>query len=101
MSLEHPLTRSNGLSDGAKMADGLASSDVNAEFWHALIDEKAAAEFLGLTGRTMQKLRQRGDGPRYVRISSRCLRYRRIDLREYAEARMRTSTSDPGDEAAQ
>lgn len=67
---------------------------VDVDYWHALIDEKVAAEFLGLTGRTMQKLRQRGDGPRYVRISSRCLRYRRCDLRAYAEARMQFSTAD-------
>ncbi len=70
------------------------------EFWNSLIDEKAAAAFLGLTDRTMQALRQRGGGPRYVHISSRCLRYRRADLRAWANARVRTSTSDPGRGAA-
>ncbi len=70
------------------------------DYWHALIDEKAAAEFLDLTDRTLQAYRHRGGGPRYIRLSSRCLRYRRVDLREWAEARMRTSTSDPGKGAA-
>ncbi len=71
----------------------------DSDYWQGLINEKAAAAFLGLTDRTMQAYRQRGGGPRYSALSSRCLRYRRIDLREWAEARMRTSTSDPGAEA--
>ncbi len=70
------------------------------DYWHALIDEKAAAAFLGLTERTMQAYRQKGGGPKYIHLSSRCLRYRRIWLLEYAEARVRTSTSDPGKGAA-
>ena len=65
-------------------------------YWSALINEKVAGKFLGLTDRTMQGYRHRGGGPQYIRLSSRCLRYRRADLREWAEARMRTSTSDPG-----
>ncbi len=36
-------------------------------YWHTLIDENEAAEFLGVTGRTMQALRQRGGGARYTR----------------------------------
>ena len=71
-------------------------ADGDQDYWHALIDEKVAAKFLGLTKRTMQAFRQRGGGCRYIRISSRCLRYRRIDLKLWAEARVRTSTSDPG-----
>ena len=69
------------------------------DYWYALIDEKAAATFLGLERRTMQGFRQRGGGPRYYFISSRCLRYRRIDLWHWAEARMRSSTSDPGSDS--
>ena len=69
-------------------------------FWYELIDEKAAAEFLDLTPRTMQAMRQRGGGPPFVRISARCIKYRRINLKSYADARLRSSTSDPGEEAA-
>jgi hypothetical protein len=65
-------------------------------FWHSLIDEKEAGKFLGLTHRSMQKYRQTGDGARYIMISKRCLRYRRIDLKTWADARMRSSTSDHG-----
>ena len=74
--------------------------DGDQNFWHALIDEKAAAEFLRLNVRTMQGFRHRGGGPLYVRLSSRCIRYRRVDLRQWAEERLRTSTSDPGKGAA-
>ena len=72
------------------------ATDNDQEFWYSLITEKAAAAFLNLTDRTMQAYRQKGGGCRYIRLSSRCLRYRRVDLREWAEARMRTSTSDTG-----
>ncbi len=66
------------------------------DYWHALIKEKTAADFLGLTIRTLQLHRQRGGGPRYVRLSARCVRYRRADLRAWADLHVRTSTSDTG-----
>ena len=65
-------------------------------FWFDYVDEEAAAAFQNLTKRTLQGYRQRGGGPRYYAFSSRCLRYRRIDLKAWADARIRTSTSDPG-----
>lgn len=82
----------------APAALGAHADDPN--FWQALINEKEAGDFLGLSDRAMQKMRQTGGGPRYVHISSRCLRYRRIDLRIWAESRIRTSTSDPGQATA-
>ena len=74
----------------------VAASGQDPGYWYELIDEKPAGGFLKVTDRTMQAMRQRGDGPRFVRISSRCIKYRRIDLREYSEARLRTSTADAG-----
>lgn len=71
----------------------------DSDYWHALIEEHEAGAFLGLTRRTMQAMRQRGDGPKYVVISCRCLRYRRADLRTWADGRLRTSTADPGPDA--
>jgi hypothetical protein len=65
-----------------------------SEFWGGLIDEKLAARFLHLSVRTLQAFRQRGYGPPYIAVSPRCVRYRRIDLREWAEARLRTSTRE-------
>ncbi len=96
MSFEYSPVRDN---QGARATSG-ADPPSDLDYWNSLINEKEAGVFLGLTARAMQKWRQIGGGPRYVFISSRCLRYRRIDLRTWAEARIRTSTSDPGPAAA-
>ncbi len=69
------------------------------DYWYSLISEDPAAEFLDVVPRSMQGWRQRGEGPPFVRISSRCIKYRRIDLRAWAEARLRNSTADPGQAA--
>ena len=63
-------------------------------YWHALIDTKEAAAFLGLSPRRLEGLRYLGDSPKFLSLSPRCLRYRRIDLREWAEARSHRSTSE-------
>lgn len=52
----------------------------HGDYWHGLIDENDAARFLGLRPRTMQKFRYEGGGPNFVRLSSRCVKYRRLDL---------------------
>ena len=72
----------------------------NRDYWDGLIDEGDAAEFMGVTVRCLQNWRHRGGGVKYLRLSHRCIRYRRADLHDWAEARVRTSTSDPGAEAA-
>ena len=95
MSLEHSPARTVDGAGPAAGAVGVSATD-DVDYWNALIDERTAGAFLKLKDRTMQAMRQRGDGPRYVSISARCLRYRRIDLRAWADARMRSSTSDPG-----
>jgi hypothetical protein len=91
MSAEYPPEK------GAKdqLGDGTGSSD-DPGYWHALIKEEAAAEFLGVTRRSLQKWRQVGGGPRYVSLSARCLRYRRIDLTIWSDGHLRRSTSDLG-----
>jgi hypothetical protein len=58
-----------------------------------LLDERGAAAALGLTPRTLQAWRHSGGGPLYVRISSRCVRYRPEDLQAFARERLCTSTS--------
>ena len=72
----------------------------DADYWYSLISEDPAAVFLDVVPRSMQGWRQRGEGPPFVRISSRCIKYRRIDLRTWAEARLRNSTADQGQAAA-
>ncbi len=93
MSLEHSPARM-----GHNGGHGPAGHG-DPDYWNSLIDEKVAAAFLGLEPRTMQSFRQRGSGPKYIKISSRCLRYRRIDLKTWSDGLVRRSTSDPGQAA--
>ena len=93
-----PPKRSGYVADGSPVQEDNVGNGVQ-DYWQSLVDEKEAGRFLGLTDRTMQAYRHRGGGPRYIRLSSRCLRYRRIDLREWVEGRMRSSTCDSGAEA--
>lgn len=58
------------------------------------LNEARAAELLSINARTLQQWRLRGAGPRFVRISSRCVRYRYSDLMEWTEGLLRNSTSD-------
>lgn len=76
-----------------------ASAVTEADYWYALIDEEPAADFLNLKPRTLQAKRATGGGPKFIRLSSRCVKYRRCDLREWTEACIRVSTSDTGQAA--
>ena len=69
------------------------------EYWHSLVDENVAAEFCDVTPRSMQKWRQTGEGPPFVRISSKCIKYTRFNCRIWYLNLLRSSTSDPGPEA--
>jgi hypothetical protein len=55
----------------------------------------AAALFLDLSARTLEKYRVLGGGPEYRKFGRR-VRYAIADLERWAEARRRVSTSDPG-----
>ncbi len=66
----------------------------------SLVRQEKAAIILEVTPRCLENWRHRGGGPSYVRISARCIRYRRSDLNKWIEERVRTSTSDRGEDAA-
>lgn len=97
MSLEYSPVRDT--LGGVRTTVG-ADPPAEGDYWHALIDERAAAAFLDVSVRTMQSKRQTGDGPPFVRLSARSVKYTRYRLRAHAEARLVTSTSDPGLEVA-
>ena len=59
--------------------------------------EKETARHIGFDVRTLQSWRMKGTGPQFVRISSRCIRYRPEDIQAWIEERLRRSTSDFGD----
>lgn len=61
-----------------------------------LLTTAEAASVLKLSARTLEDIRwRRADGPRYLRLSRNCIRYRHSDLIAWAEARGRVSTSYP------
>ena len=56
---------------------------------------KEAAEFLGLSARTLEKHRTYGTGPAYRKLGGRVV-YSLEDLQAWANRGTKTSTSDPG-----
>lgn len=62
----------------------------------ALMNEEQAAAYQNVTRRAMQNWRLNGKGPRYVKLSERCIRYKKRWLIEHAEKNLRKSTSDQG-----
>ena len=64
------------------------------EYLDRLICEAEAAKFLGYSIRALQNWRLRGGGPRFVKVSSRSVRYRRRDLIQWTEQRLRSDTSE-------
>ncbi len=61
-----------------------------------LFRQEEAAALLSVSPRCMENWRHRGEGPKFVRVSGRCIRYRKSDLTLFVEERLRTSTSDHG-----
>ncbi len=57
-----------------------------------------AADYIGCSPRTLEKFRQTGGGPVYLKVG-RSVLYLRSDLDRYLEQCRRASTSDPGSEA--
>ena len=87
------LFESTSLKPDAADAHDVANSD-------QLLRQEEAAALLNVTPRCLENWRHRGEGPKFVRISGRCIRYMRRNLLEFIEGRVRTSTSDRGTGAA-
>ena len=60
------------------------------------VPQDEAAEFLGVSTRKMEKMRREGDGPKFVRVSSKLVRYRICDLIEYQESHLHENNSTLG-----
>lgn len=66
------------------------------KFAEIYLSGKQAVEKLGVSQKTLQAWRLRGDGLYYVRISCRCVRYAESVLDAWMAARTVGSTSYPG-----
>ena len=76
----------------------LFSKDTKQEIFvpqdpQALLSEIAAAAFCDVTRRCLQNFRLTGKGPQFVKISNRCVRYRKVDLISWIEKHLRQNTS--------
>jgi predicted DNA-binding transcriptional regulator AlpA len=52
-----------------------------------LLSQKRVAALLSVTPRAVEAWRVRGEGPSFIRISSRCIRYRRSDVEVWLASR--------------
>ena len=48
-----------------------------------LLTEQEAGLYLGLSPKTLRNQRVKGQGPDYVKLSARCVRYRLADLETF------------------
>ena len=52
-----------------------------------VVDEKTAAEFIGLSQMTLERMRKLGTAPKHIALSPRRLGYRVCDLLAWLDAR--------------
>lgn len=50
-----------------------------------LLTEKEVGQLLKLTTQCLQGWRSKGDGPPFLRLSAKCIRYRKSDLESWME----------------
>ena len=60
-------------------------------------DTRGAAEYLGMSPKTLEKWRVFGEGPSFYKVGA-AVRYAEQDLDQWLQGRRRRSTSDPGSE---
>ncbi len=53
-----------------------------------MLTQAEAAQFLHVEPRTLEGWRQHRTGPRFIRYSRRCVRYRPQDLQEWLDAQV-------------
>ncbi len=58
-----------------------------------LMKTDEAGRYLGVSASLLNKLRLTGDGPVFVRLAGRAIRYRRADLDAWVDASTMASTS--------
>jgi predicted DNA-binding transcriptional regulator AlpA len=64
------------------------------DYLDRFLTEDEAARFMGYTSRCLQNWRVRGEGPFYIHISNKAVRYRKRDIILWAENRLVNSTSE-------
>jgi predicted DNA-binding transcriptional regulator AlpA len=91
MAFDLPLV----LPDCRKDPGGSIMSDPTTGLPLRFLRTPEAARFVGLSGRTLEKHRTYGTGPKFRKIGGRVV-YALEDLKAWVDLGARTSTSDPG-----
>jgi predicted DNA-binding transcriptional regulator AlpA len=79
--------------DNASLFLGLDRKDFAMADLPKVVTAKVAARFVGLSERTLAKLRLNGNGPVYCKLGRRVL-YRPADLEQWLQSRIARDTSD-------
>ena len=58
-----------------------------------MLTENEVADYLGITVRCVQKMRQTGSGPQYYKVSRKIVRYKLEDVMDWLETHKYQSTS--------
>lgn len=58
----------------------------------ALMKAEEVAEYLAVTPGALAQMRYEGTGPRFIKITGRAVRYRREDVDDWLESRIRHRT---------
>lgn len=77
----------------------MSGPDVDVSF--PLLTEDETAEGLNLSTRTLQRFRQQGGGPPYVRLGERRVAYVPADVQTWVRSRVVASTSEATVRAAE
>jgi hypothetical protein len=77
-----------------KHTDKDVQRSASAESSSGLLTTQQAAIWLGYRPRMLEARRLKGDGPLFIRISARAVRYRLEDLQNWVNSRLRSSTSE-------
>jgi len=73
--------------------DDEATRAANAKKGSPFLSTKQAAHYIGLSPRTLERMRRTGEGPRY-RKHGRYVRYHIAELDAWSDARAKTRTVD-------
>ncbi|HAU28676.1 MAG TPA: DNA-binding protein [Rhodospirillaceae bacterium] len=63
----------------------MPGTHTQSDYLLSLLTEKEAAQLLGLSIRTLQAWRYRKEGPPFIKMSGRAIRYQRSDLIAWAD----------------
>jgi len=90
---QHNTTDTSRVGTHSRQVRG--TKDLNPD---PLLTEAEAAAYVSYRPRTLASWRLTGRGPRFVAVSRTSVRYRRSDLDEWIESKLRRSTSDDGED---